>query len=185
MIAIKKILVATDLSNQSVPAIAYAISLAKDHAAEVIIVHTLSAKVLKPSSDAYLSGGVGSSEGVASIPIARQPSVENLFQSRKQVLRSFLEQNIAPELLRGVQITLLVRLGKVVDEIVSAAREEQADVIVMTSQASSLWRMFRRSFIERTIRRSPCPVLTILPSAEIRTDKDERVPIKLMDKWAA
>ena len=183
MIAIKKILVPTDLSSESVPAIGYAISLARDHGAEVIIVHTLPAKVLNPSS-AYFSGEMGSA-GVGPIARAGHPSVENLFESGKQVLRNFLEQKIAPDLLRGVQITPLVRLGKVVDEIVSAAKEAQADVIVMTSQASPLWRLLRGSFIERTIRKAPCPVLTILPSAEIRTDKDERVPIRLMDKWAA
>ena len=74
---------------------------------------------------------------------------------------------------------------KVVDEIVSAAKELQSDVIVMTSHVSRLTRLFRGSFTERVIRKAPCPVLTILPSAEVRTDKDERVPVRLIDKWAA
>jgi nucleotide-binding universal stress UspA family protein len=184
MIAIKKILVPTDLSNESVPAIGYAISLAKDHGAEVIIFHTVPARMLKPSSAADLSGGIAS-EGVTPIAFARQPTVENLLESRKRLLRNFLEQKIASDLLRGIQIAPLVRLGKVVDEIVSAAKEVQADVIVMTSQASPLRRLFHVSFIERIMHKAPCPVLTILPSAEIRNDKDERVPIKSMEKWAA
>jgi nucleotide-binding universal stress UspA family protein len=37
MLAIKKILVPTDLSNNSLSAIAYAISLAKKHTAEVTV----------------------------------------------------------------------------------------------------------------------------------------------------
>jgi hypothetical protein len=67
----------------------------------------------------------------------------------------------------------------------AAAKEAQADVIVMMSQASPLRRFLGGSFIERTIRKAPCPVLTILPSAEIRTDKDERVPLRFIDRWAA
>ena len=184
MIAIKKILVPTDLSDESLPAIGYAASLAKEHTAEIILVHTLPAKALNLSSDAYLSGGIGA-EGVAPIPTARRPVVENLFESRKQLLRNFLQQKIAPDLLRGIQITPLVRLGKLVEEIVSAANETQADIIVTTSQKPPFWHMFGGSFIERMIHKAPCPVLTILPSAEIRTDKDERVPIRLMDRWAA
>lgn len=184
MIAIKKILVPTDLSNESVPAIGYAVSLAKDHGAEVIVLHTVPTRMLKPSAAADVSGGIAS-EGVAPIGVARQPNVENLLDSRKRVLRNFLEQKIAPDLLRGTQIVPLARLGKVVDEIVSVAKEVQADVIVMTSQASPLRRLFHGSFIERIMHKAPCPVLTILPSAEIRNDKGERVPISSMDQWAA
>jgi nucleotide-binding universal stress UspA family protein len=181
MLSIKKILVPTDFSDGSALAVGYALSLAKDHGAEVIAVHAISSKAIKPFSEPYLAGGVGSA-GEAPIAIARQPNLENLFESRKQVLHNFLEQRIAPELLRAVKITPLIRLGKVVDEIVSAAKEVQSDVIVMTSQASRLRRLFVGSFTERVIRRAPCPVL---PSAEVRTDKDERVPVRLIDRWAA
>ena len=44
MLAIKKILVPTDLSDVSLSAIAYAISLAKKHAAEVTVLHVFRAK---------------------------------------------------------------------------------------------------------------------------------------------
>ena len=184
MIAIKKILVPTDLSDDSVPAIGYAISLARDHGAEVVILHTVPAKMLKPSAGAYLSGGVAS-EGMGSVALPGQPNVEGLLESRKRVVGNFLEQRIAPELLRATQITPLVRLGKVVDEILAAAKETQADVIVMISQASPLRRFLGGSFTERTIRKARCPVLTIVPSAEIRTDKDERVPLRSINRWAA
>lgn len=184
MLSIKKILVPTDFSDESVSAIGYAISLAKDHGGEVIVVHTLPPKVVKAFSESYLAGGIGSA-GEAPIAIRRQPNVENLLESRKQGLHNFLEQKIAPEILRAVKITPLIRLGKVVDEIVAAAKEMQSDVVVMTSHASRLTRLFRGSFTERVVRKAPCPVLTMLPSAEVRTDKDERVPVRLIDKWAA
>jgi nucleotide-binding universal stress UspA family protein len=182
---IGKILVPTDFSSGSVPALGYAISLAKDHAAEVIVVHTLPPKMMKENfSGGYVAGGIAT-PGEAPLPVAAQPNLENVFESKKQVLHNFLEQKIAHELLAAVKITPLIRIGKVVDEIVAAAKEEQCDVIVMASQASRLRRMFRGSFTERVVRKAPCPVLSILPSAEIRTLRDERVPIKLIDKWAA
>jgi nucleotide-binding universal stress UspA family protein len=182
---IRKILVPTDFLSGSVPALGYAISLAKDHAAEVIVVHTLPPKMMKENfSDGYVAGGIVT-PGEAALPVAAQPNLENVFESKKQVLHNFLEQKIAHELLAAVKITPLIRIGKVVDEIVAAAKEEQCDVIVMASQASRLRRMFRGSFTERVVRKAPCPVLSILPSAEVRTVRDQRVPVKLIDKWAA
>ena len=47
MIIIKKILVPTDLSDSSRPAIGYALSLAKQHDAEVGVLHILSPQALK------------------------------------------------------------------------------------------------------------------------------------------
>jgi nucleotide-binding universal stress UspA family protein len=47
MIVIKKILVPTDLSNISLSAIGYAISLAKKHAAEVAVLHVLPSKAME------------------------------------------------------------------------------------------------------------------------------------------
>jgi nucleotide-binding universal stress UspA family protein len=47
MISIKKILVPTDLSSISLSATAYAISLAKKHAAEVTVLHVLPSKAIK------------------------------------------------------------------------------------------------------------------------------------------
>lgn len=185
MIAIKKILVPTDFSDGSVPALGYTISLAKDHSAEVFVIHTLPPKVMKEQfSDGYVAGGLVT-PAEAPMPVAQRPNLESLFESKKQLLHNFLEQKIAHELLATIKITPLVRVGKVVDEIIAAAKEEQCDVIVMTSQASGLRRMLRGSFTEQVVRKAPCPVLSMLPSAEVTTVKDERIPIKLIDKWAA
>jgi nucleotide-binding universal stress UspA family protein len=185
MITIKKILVPTDFSTGSVPAIGYAMLLAKDHDAEVLALHVLLPKVLKENFyDGYIAGGMVASVE-APVPTSHQPDLDSVLESKKQLLRNFLEQRIAHDLLAAIKITPVVRVGKVVNEIVAAAKEEQCDVIVMTSQASGLTRMFRGSFTEQVVRKAPCPVLSMLPSAEVRTLKDERIPIKLIDKWAA
>jgi universal stress protein A len=185
MISIKKIIVPTDFSNASVPAIAYAISLAKNHGAEVGVLHTFPTVAMREHySQPLLTEGAVSPTGVP-LGVSRQPDLDNILETKKQLLYSFLRENIGPELLKAVKINALVRFGKIVDEIVAAAKEEQSDLIVMTSHGSGLRRLFGGGYTEWIVRHAPCPVLAIQPSAEVRTEKDERVPVMLMEKWAA
>jgi nucleotide-binding universal stress UspA family protein len=108
-----------------------------------------------------------------------------MFERKKQVLRSFLEERIANELLRAVKLNALIKIGKVAEEIVAVAKEEQSDLIVMTSHGGRLRRLLHGSFTDRVIRQAPCPVLSIQPWTEIRTEENKRTPVKLIDKWAA
>jgi nucleotide-binding universal stress UspA family protein len=184
MITIKKILVPTDFSNFSVAAIGYASSLAKSHGAEVLVLHAVPVAAMKERfAPGYVTEGLIEPAGASMA--GGQPNVEGLFEAKKQLVVNFLGQKIAPETLNSVKIRPVIRLGKVVEEIVAAAKEEQCDLIVITSHASRLRRLFHGSFTDRVIRGAPCPVLSIQPSAEIRTDKDERLAVRLIDRWAA
>jgi nucleotide-binding universal stress UspA family protein len=185
IITIKKIIVPMDFSNISVPAIGYAISLAKIHGAEVSVLHTLPSRAMKEHfSGPYAADGLAA-PGAAPIGVTASPNIENLFERKKQVLHNFLEQKIAPELLGAVKINMLVRIGKVAEEIVAAAKEEQCDLIVMTSHRGRLGRLLHGSFTERVVRQAPCPVLSIQPWAQIRTEENKRVPVSTIEKWAA
>ena len=185
MITIKKILVPTDLSSVSVPAIGYAVSLAKNHEAEIILFHVIPQETLKD----HFAGGYG--EGLVfpaetSVSVRHQTSVENLYETKEKNLLGFLEQKIGPELCNLVKIRPVVRLGKVTEEIIAAAREEQCDLIVMTSRGGSLRRLLGASVTERIVRHAPCPVLSMQPTAEVRIDeKDERLQVRLIHQWAA
>lgn len=55
----------------------------------------------------------------------------------------------------------------------------------MTSQRPGLARLFRGSVSDQIARRAPCPVITIQPYVEVRTEQNERVPLRFIDKWAA
>jgi universal stress protein A len=185
MITIKKILVPTDFSNLSVPALGYAISLAKDHGAEVAILHALPTAVMKEHfSDRYAPGGLAA-PAEAPIGVSRQTDADDVFDRKKRVLSDFLEQKIAPELLRAVKIHPLIRVGKAVHEIVAAAKEEQCDLIVMSSHGGGFRRLLQGSLTDHIVRQAPCPVLSIQPSAEIRTEENKRVPVRLIERWAA
>ena len=54
------------------------------------------------------------------------------------------------------------RQGDVIEEIVGAARDISADLIVMTTDGPDSFRdLFRGSHVQRVVRASPCPVATI------------------------
>ncbi|MGH7824264.1 MAG: universal stress protein [Candidatus Binatia bacterium] len=181
MIVIKKILVPTDLSNISVPAIGYAISLAGKLPAEVTVLHAFPIKAMQEHfSQSYVPDGLVTPAGVK-----RQPDLDSVLEAKKQLIYSFLQQNIGVDLLKTAKVNPVVRFGKTAEEIIAAAKEEQSDLIVMTSHGFGLTRLFRGSLTERIVRRAPCPVLSIQPSAEVRTEQDNRVQVRLIDKWAA
>jgi len=183
MLAIKKILIPTDLSNISLSAIAYAISLAKKHAAEVTVLHVLPSKAINKSfAPGYITDNL---IGPAPTDAARPSNLDSIVERNQRRVHDFLHQKIDPDILKSVRINSLVRFGKTAREIVAAAKEEHSDLIVMTSQRSGLTRLLRGTFTEWIVRQAPCPVLSIQSSAEVRTEQDERVPVKLVDKWAA
>jgi nucleotide-binding universal stress UspA family protein len=185
MIAIKKILVPTDLSDMSLSAIVYAISLAKKHAAEVTVLHVLPSKAIKePLAPGYVTDALVVPTA-APTGAERQSMQDTTVERNQRLVHNFLDQKIGHEILKTVKINALVRFGKTTKEVVAAAKEERADLIVMTSHRSGFTRLLRGTFTEWISGRSPCPVLSIQPGAEVRTEQDERVPVKLMEKWAA
>jgi nucleotide-binding universal stress UspA family protein len=185
MIAIKTILVPADFSDLSVPAIGYAISLAQCHHAEVIVLHVIPVEAMKQHLSAGYVPGDLVSPGEAAGGGRGHPNLERLLETKRQLLENFLAQKLGSDLLQAAKIRPLVRFGKVVEEIVATAKEEQSDLLVVTSHGPGLRRLFLGSFTDRIMRKVPCPVLTIQPSAEVRTGDDKRIPVKLIDRWAA
>ena len=183
MILIKKILVPLDLSDISLCAVGYASCLAKQTQAEILALHVLNVDVLKPNltgpySDQLTVGTQG--------PIATGAvESENITESKQRIVQAFLEQKLSSELRSGVKLQPVVRLGKVADEIIAAAKEEHCDLIVMLTLAGRLRRLFGGSITERVIRHAPCPVLSMKTSAHVRTDKDEQLEIGSIERWAA
>ena len=182
---LKKILAPTDFSVITVPAVGYALSLARELGAEVTVLHALPTDVMKDHfMDTYAPGELAAPPA-APIGFTPQPNLDGLFERKKQVLHTFLEERISHELLSAVKINPVIKVGKVAEEIVAVAKEEQCDLIVMTSHGGRLRKLLHGSFTDRVIRQAPCPVLSIQPWTEIRTEENKRVAVKLIDKWAA
>lgn len=178
MIRIKRVLAPTDLSEASLPGIKYAVSLAQEYGAEVIVLHVVDEKDI-PRSIAVPA------EAMVFFRIERVPAakvtehfVDTEMRKREQELYHFLFWHIEPEALRSVKLTRLIRIGRIVDEVVGAAGSEESDLIVMSSRG---WGWLRKlvfgSLSEKVARKAPCPVLTIQPWAVVRQD-GQRVPIR-------
>jgi nucleotide-binding universal stress UspA family protein len=183
MIKIETILVPTDFSKNSLPAVRYALSLARDHGAAVIPLHILTDDTVKKRfTERYLFAPEVLYFGGKWIQRMGPPAIDDLVRERASDLYSFLQKNVEPHLLKVVKITPLVELGEVVDEIVHAARSKDCDLIVMASRGRSGMRgIFSASLTSQVVRLAPCPVLSIQPTARVKTEKGERVSVQRME----
>lgn len=174
MIKIDKILVPTDFSKASLAGIRYALCLARDHGAAVSVCHVMSPEIMRDRAwEDYQYIGSGW------VPPHQPFALDELMRNKAMDLVRFLEEMVEPELRKGAGITPLVRLGKVVEEIVAAAKETQCDLIVMTSRERSwLGRLVTSSLTQQVVRSAPCPVLSIQPWAQIRTESGGRVSVQ-------
>jgi nucleotide-binding universal stress UspA family protein len=137
-VPVRTILHPTDFSERCEAAFRVACSLAKDHAARVIVVH-----VAEPP--------------VAPMGMAPSPPLpEGHRGGLEEQLCRF--QGSAPE----VQVECRVEEGDAATGIVRAARATESDLIVMgTHGRTGLGRLLMGSVAEQVLRTAPCPVATV------------------------
>lgn len=149
MLPINHILHPTDFSTNSQNAWHLACALARDHGAEVSLVHVN----LLPTM-AYGEFG------------AVPPETYD-----KEVLSNQLGQIEAAD--RSLTIHRFILEGEPAEEIVRFAKEHECDLIVMgTHGRTGLGRLLMGSVAENVVRRAPCPVLTVkepMPQAATMT----------------
>lgn len=131
----KKILVPVDFSSYSQYALEVAASIAKDHEAEIIVLHMLGISELKKDSDANY-----------------------LIANAEEKFKLFLDKNY----LKGIKITQLIKYYKVFRKINSVAILNKVDLIVMGSHGHDpMTELFVGSNTEKVVRTSQVPVLVI------------------------
>jgi nucleotide-binding universal stress UspA family protein len=135
----------SDFSPASRPAFAQALAAAKDHRAELLLVHVLS--ILIPmAGDGFMSA---------------QAYDDMMGASRAQAQRK-LDALTAAAKKAGVRARTALLEGVAWEELVRLARGRKASLIVMgTHGRTGLARMFLGSVAERVIGNAPCPVLTV------------------------
>src|SRR5947208_13833361 len=150
----KKILVPIDFSEQSVNALKYASSLAKDTRAEVIVLHV----VKKGAHVDYQPAGLPLLEGWPFLfeDPPRLP-VDILLRESALDLSNFLASNV-PKTTQ-VKITKMMRFGKPIKEIAATAREEQVDLVALGPRKHILFFHLSSGQPLKVITRLPCPVL--------------------------
>ncbi|MBI2206617.1 MAG: universal stress protein [Candidatus Rokubacteria bacterium] len=141
-----KILCATDFSEAGQAAEQQALELAGALGAELVYVHV--------SAEAMLYRGVAFAVTDA----------QRVYDAQRRWAEDTLAARVAAAGQRGVPARSVLRVGVPFDQIVDAARDERADMLVLgTHGRTGLDRLLMGSVAERVVRLAPCPVLTVRP----------------------
>ena len=154
---IKKILYATDLSENARYAFGYAVSLADRYDAKITIIHVV--EKLTPFANALVEDIVGSEK----LEALRKEKESKIIESIRQRLDDFCQQAIqeVPQCSLAVEKTI-VESGQPVDEIIRYAEEVDADLIVLGSHGQGMLAdVTMGSTSRRVLRRCSRPVLVV------------------------
>ncbi len=167
MKSIRKILVPVDFSECSAAAVDQAAWVADKCQAELELLHVWQAA-------AFLSPDLGL---VGAPPVAMAFS-ELVEKQARDALAKFQDELAA----RGIRVARAsAEQGEPWRAIVAAARERQADLLVMgTHGRTGLEHTLLGSVVEKVLRRAPCPVLSVragAPVAEPRAVRRILVPV--------
>ena len=137
-----RILVPVDFSNAGQAALSFAVMLASKFAARITLIHVVE---LYSAPQDPIYGFFPVDDGALAAASASR-------------LKDLAAENVPAELLE----TTLVRHGVPYDQITAAAREMNADVIVITTHGrTGLAHVLLGSTAERIVRHAPCAVLTV------------------------
>ena len=151
----KRILLATDFSPHAEVARQVATQLARQDECQLLLL-----TVLEPLEEPLA--------GVRVPPMISPQAWEAELSGEEQELEQAKARRLAQEAAEieaaSIRVTQLVREGDPDKEIVAAAKEIGADLIVMTAYGhSGIERLFVSDIAERTIRKARTPVLLIRP----------------------
>ncbi|HEX7124594.1 MAG TPA: universal stress protein [Thermodesulfobacteriota bacterium] len=138
-----RILHPTDFSQGADRARALAVAMARSLSAEIVLLH-----VIGPMA-------------TLSEELPTTASLERIRKARQAWAEAEMERRVLEVRAAGVPARGLVRVGEPPAEIVQAAADEGADLIVMgTAGLGGVGRFLVGSVADRVIRRAGCPVVT-------------------------
>ena len=142
-IAIKRILAPTDFSAASKKALKYALRFARDYGSELTVLH-----VVEPAASPTF-------EESPAAPAFSKAEMADAKESLRTLVKSFPGAGVP-----GVRST--IRTGVAAHEIVEAAKELDADLIVIATRGYEAWKhLVIGSTAARVARAAPCPVLVV------------------------
>jgi nucleotide-binding universal stress UspA family protein len=150
MIRIQRALVPIDFSEQSKKAVQYGVEICRDRKAKLYFLHVINQRILSAIQDLSVQGYKGDFV----------EAVKNLAGNREQELRHFVPDTWTD----GLETEYAIRKGNPAEQIMSAARELNIDMIVMGSRGhSALATVFVGSVTQNVVNHAPCPVLVVHP----------------------
>jgi len=142
-INLKNILAPTDLSKLSRAAISYALEMAHERGARVIVYHVIDEEGYWSDNDERLN------------PAAA------LIPRQREKLREFMNEHFPDS---RENISQVVETGVPYTKIVQKAEEEKVDMIVMSTHGrTGFEQILLGSVTAKVVARAPCPVLSIRP----------------------
>src|SRR5262245_4105537 len=164
---VKKFLAPTDLSKLSVTGLRYAFNLAQNFGAKITVYHVINRDEIMQFSEQLQRLG-------NSVAVGRH--TENLLEESQHALSYFLRDNMA-DLLAVVEVQTKVEIGLPYKNIVERARDDGADLIVMSTHGrTGFSHILLGSVTEKVVRTAPCPVVSIHPKEE-REGLERKGPI--------
>lgn len=162
MITLKKILFSTDFSPCSAHAFKYALELAKQHNAEIAVMHVL----VLYQEDPYKS-------------TSKLPGMEDMYQASEKQARNAIEETFLDSSNERIPISYCVERGlSAADKILEYATKHETDIIIMGTHGHSAFRhLFLGSVTEKVIRYAPCPIMTIRSDGQ-HDSSPEHIPWK-------
>jgi nucleotide-binding universal stress UspA family protein len=146
---IQTILVATDLSEASAPATAYAFSLARALNAHLYITYVV------PEDDVRVVTAIS---GYLQSEVTPAALVETFYAEANKRLTALVEEAHAADLV----CERLIVTGQPAAAIISWAAAKQAQLIIIgTHGRHGVSRFFMGSVAERVLREAPCAVLVV------------------------
>lgn len=139
---LRTILVPVDFSERSRAALNYALAIAQDSGASLVVLHVL---------DPILAPGRLESARLRQLKSSSRAEANDQLQALGDELAE-----------RGVRARLFLRQGPAANIILTFAVAKQADLIIMSSQGrTGLNRMMIGSVAERVVRHAYCSVLVV------------------------
>lgn len=157
-VAIRKIVVPLDFSEFSYKSLDYASAFALQSKAEILLLHIIPLNYVETEVMAF--------------------DYSQIEKQASDSCQSRLEKLVRCRVDPSVKSEVRVKIGRPVDEIVNAAKDFEADLIIMSTHGyTGLKHAFLGSTTENVVRYAPCPVLTLREHEHefvpTRPEKDE------------
>ncbi|MDB4985956.1 MAG: teaD [Myxococcaceae bacterium] len=150
MAELKKVLCPVDLGSQSEGAVREAAELAEALGAELLLLHVMADPTFALGDPLLAPGDVSA---------FTQPVLTEEFQAEMDKRLTDLGDRFRA---RGLPVSTLVMRGATHEAIVSAASDEHADLIVMSTHGrTGLSHLLLGSVTERVVRTAKVPVMTL------------------------
>jgi universal stress protein A len=140
---VRKILAPTDFSDLSKVGVRYALEMARDTCAEVVVYHVIDFGEYWTNNPRNI------------------PQYGNIFEDSRRLLDRFLAEHFA-DCIDLVEVRQVVEIGTPYKNIVDKAATDAVDMIVISTHGrTGIDHLILGSVAEKVVARAPCPVLVI------------------------